>query len=107
MEQALAAEKREKPQAVPGTRRSQMYVLTQEEFAEAKDVIQRVVAVSSEEFPHAIPALNDVMEEHHNLRAWYEATRPIMEVLAHYSPTAQQLVAEWTESEEDSDVERA
>jgi hypothetical protein len=42
-----------------------MYVLTQEEFAEAKDVIQRVVAVSSEEYPHAIPAFNDVMEEHH------------------------------------------
>jgi len=84
-----------------------MYMLTQEEFAEAKDVIQRVVAVSSEEFPYATPAFNDVMEEHHNLRAWYEATRPIMEVLAHYSPTAQQLVAEWTESEEDSDDERA
>jgi hypothetical protein len=78
-----------------------MYVLTQEEFAEAKDVIQRVVAVPSEEFPHAIPAFNDVMEEHHNLRAWYEATRPILEMLAHYSPAAQHLVAEWTESGED------
>jgi hypothetical protein len=67
-----------------------MCMLTQEEFVEAKDVIQRVVAVSSEEFPYAISALNDVME-----------------VLAPYSPTAQQLVAEWTESEEDSDDERA
>jgi len=84
-----------------------MYVLTPEEFAEAKDVIQRVVAVSSEDFPYAIPAFTDVMEEHHNLREWYEATRPIMEMLAHYSPTAQHLVAEWTESDEDSDDEHA
>jgi hypothetical protein len=52
MERALAAEKREK---APSRSRGQ------EEFAEAKDVIQRVVAVSSEEFPYAVPKFNDVM----------------------------------------------